>query len=347
MKKRTMAEPAVFLAILLVVISIMNIIITPDFMQKHNLYFGRNRIYMQLAKEKKDSIDVLVIGDSESYTSFSPMSFWKEYGITSFAAGQAGAKIGETYDLLKFAFKRQKPKVVLMETNNLFRFSGGSKPMDNDSGKLAGAIYKRIPFIKNHSMWKLAVDPGKRRKVYKGYNVSAKVRPYDGRITNDKVVTGNEITRSGVRSFEKIRRLCAENGAELVMYSAPSPRCYNGKKTAFLTRFAAKRNIPYVDLNSRVKDMNISWETDTRDHGDHLNASGAMKTTAYLGRWIMDNVDLEYSADIHTERLWDREYLTYAKAEDRALKKIDKTDLKYRMSIETKGAENGSHDDNT
>ena len=38
---------------------------------------GRYNNYVGIQKEQKDSIDMLVIGDSESMTSISPMELWK------------------------------------------------------------------------------------------------------------------------------------------------------------------------------------------------------------------------------------------------------------------------------
>ena len=38
---------------------------------------GRYNSYVGIQKEQKDSIDMLVLGDSESMTSISPMELWK------------------------------------------------------------------------------------------------------------------------------------------------------------------------------------------------------------------------------------------------------------------------------
>ena len=43
---------------------------------------GRYNSYVGIQKEQKDSIDMLVLGDSESMTSISPMELWKSTGIT-------------------------------------------------------------------------------------------------------------------------------------------------------------------------------------------------------------------------------------------------------------------------
>ena len=43
---------------------------------------GRYNSYVGIQKEQKHSIDMLVLGDSESMTSISPMELWKSVGIT-------------------------------------------------------------------------------------------------------------------------------------------------------------------------------------------------------------------------------------------------------------------------
>lgn len=51
---------------------------------------GRDKSITGILTEKKDTIDVVVLGGSESYTSISPMKLWQDTGITSFICGQGG-----------------------------------------------------------------------------------------------------------------------------------------------------------------------------------------------------------------------------------------------------------------
>ena len=57
--------------------------------------------------------DVIFIGDCEVYENFSPITLWKEYGITSFIRGSAQQLIWHSYYLLEDTLKYEKPDVVV------------------------------------------------------------------------------------------------------------------------------------------------------------------------------------------------------------------------------------------
>ena len=63
--------------------------------------------------EPKNSIDVLVLGDSESYSSIIPTQMWQQQGITSYVCGSHAQRLCYSEELLKQAFSCQSPKIVL------------------------------------------------------------------------------------------------------------------------------------------------------------------------------------------------------------------------------------------
>ena len=63
------------------------------------------------------SLDAIFIGDSEAYSSFSPLQMWEEHGFTSYVSATSGQRLTYGYRLLEKALRSQKPKVVVFETN--------------------------------------------------------------------------------------------------------------------------------------------------------------------------------------------------------------------------------------
>lgn len=272
---------------------------------------GRSRVFASVSAEKKNTIDVLVAGDSESYTSVSPMDLWDRAGIAAYDCGQPGQRIQETYYILKTAFRTQSPKLVLFETNTMFRDPGFLK---NVQLSLTEPLAYHFPVIKYHNAWKALFDgPGGPKKSYKGFEIRDKVVSYEGDEEYMKETKDKAQIPEVVRIYmEKIKRLCEKNGADLLLVSAPSPKNYNYKKHNSLEEYARENNLPYVDLNMKFRDIGIDWKLDSYDRGDHLNISGARKVTAYIGQYLADNYDLPDRRNDDGWREWDdlsKEYL--------------------------------------
>lgn len=272
---------------------------------------GRSRVFASVSAEKKNTIDVLVAGDSESYTSVSPMDLWDRAGIAAYDCGQPGQRIQETYYILKTAFRTQSPKLVLFETNTMFRDPGFLK---NVQLSLTEPLAYHFPVIKYHNAWKALFDgPGGPKKSYKGFEIRDKVVSYEGDEEYMKETKDKAQIPEVVRIYmEKIKRLCEKNGADLLLVSAPSPKNYNYKKHNSLEEYARENDLPYVDLNMKFRDIGIDWKMDSYDRGDHLNISGARKVTAYMGQYLSDNYDLPDRRNDDGWREWDdlaREYL--------------------------------------
>ena len=311
-------HPGIFILVLAVSLSFLSSLMTPSFLRKNGMTLSGSTCSVSLSREKRNSIDVLVVGDSESYTSVSPMALWKQYGITSFDVGKAGAKISETKEMLEDALGTQSPQVVLLETNNLFRYK--AKTEDEHASVLSDVCYEAFPFLRYHNVWK-QLFTNELNGAFKGFKLTSVVRPYTGK-TYGKVVTGNQITPETYVYLNQIKSLCEKKGARLILYSAPSPKCYTKEKTDLLKKVAKKYGLTYLNLNSKTDQIGINWNTDTRDHGDHLNTSGALKTTAYLGQYLTAKCSVTGRSGRAETALWNKTYKKYKAAETKALQEI-------------------------
>ena len=62
-----------------------------------------------IRSQKKDSIQVLFLGDSEAYSGFVPLELWNSTGIPSFVCSSLDQKTYETVELLRMALSCQSP----------------------------------------------------------------------------------------------------------------------------------------------------------------------------------------------------------------------------------------------
>lgn len=70
--------------------------------------------------QDKDVDQVIFIGTSHSEYAISPMQIYEDTGIVTYNLSTSAQSIEVTYYLLKSAFERQSPKVVVLDASNLF-----------------------------------------------------------------------------------------------------------------------------------------------------------------------------------------------------------------------------------
>ena len=177
--RKKIVRPVVFCAILLCLLMAASAVMSALARTNTDLVQNRNKSMVELENEPADTIDVLVIGDSESYTTVSPMEIWDKEGIPSYVGGQTGQKIQESYYMLKKALKTQKPKVVAIETNMIFRSQSAVRGIKET---LVQTMLYYFPVFRLHNSWKAWVTGEDKRSqtFYKGFVLRDVVEAYTG-----------------------------------------------------------------------------------------------------------------------------------------------------------------------
>ena len=308
----------IFLAILFTIFAAVSNKMETVLIENDNLVQSRNKSIFRILREPEKSIDVIVLGDSLSYSSISPMVLWKDHGITSYVCGQSGQKIQETYHMLETALETQLPKLVILETNVMFRGKPGLASL-RESIEEWGNHY--IPIFRCHDIWKsFFIEKQYSEENYKGFAFRCDVHPYEKGEYMHETEQIEEMPDTVITYMEKIEELCKEKNVKLLLLGTPSPANYNYRRHNSVTTYAKKHSLDYLDLNLKLGEVGIDWKTDSLDKGDHLNLSGAQKVTKYLGEYLKSEYELPDHRWEASYAAWDKEVEEYSQKAEENLK---------------------------
>ena len=305
--KKNIIKIILFFIILLIILAILSAILVP---KNNTEEAGINNIQaMGILGEKDNTIDVIMYGDSESFASTMPMRIWEKYGYTFYVCGTSGQSMPDTCKIAYDTLKKQSPKIVILEADNIFNSVGITVP-------IARVINEILPITEYHNRWKtLAKNDFFGEIKYtdtdenRGYYYVEKTDPIDG-DGNNYMEDSSEIEKVPLLNgiYVKIlKKYCESKGAQFAIVSVPSYKNWNYKKHNGMKEFAEKEGIEFLDLNKRKKEVKIDWKTETGDKGDHVNYKGAIKVTNYLGKWLKEKNILEDHRNDENYQKWNED----------------------------------------
>ena len=243
--------------------------------------------------EPKDSIDVIFLGDSEVYSSFSPIQIFGERGFSSYTCGTSAQRMCYGYSILRRVTRDQSPRIVVIETNALFRkFS--------ISSALLQTAEDAFPVFEYHDRWKRLTpedftfeyrtatnDPYKGFKIRIGAVAADEV---DDMYANDEEV--EDIPRLNRGDLSALIEYCRSIGATPVLMSTPSTVNWNPRRHNALKQLSDELGVDYVDMNEGDTKVDIDWNAETIDGGDHVNYLGARKVSEFVGGYLAEHYEL-------------------------------------------------------
>ena len=280
-----------FILILLIILLILSYIAIP----KNNLAeFGMEEVRANgILGERENSIDVLIVGNSESITSIIPMKLWEDYGITSYISGTVGQSLPDSCIFVYNIMKKQKPKIVILDADNIYDGVAITTPIV----KIAKEVF---PIIKYHNRWKNLNSNDFFSKINytwtedtKGYYDSTLIAEADSTNYMTYSENSSSIPKTNKLYLKLLNEYCKYNNAQLIVLSSPSTINWNYENYNGIKKFLEEENIEFLDLNIVKDEIKIDWKRDTRDAGDHLNRYGAVKVTEYVGNYLNNKNILE------------------------------------------------------
>ncbi len=285
--KKHILSAAAFLLILSLLIAGASCVVRP---KNNSAEAGMQHLHASgLLAEPENTIDVVFLGNSLCNCGFIPMEIWKNHGIASYVSASAPQRMYLAEELLHRAFRRQTPKLVVMEPLAVFEDYGSLEVLPEKAERY-------VPLLRYHNRWKSLhkedwYAPVRYTDVSprKGYVERREVVPADMEQIQPMIQEYSGIASKNVKIIRRMRDFCRENGAELVFVSSPSLCSWSQPRFEAVQALADELEIPYLNMENDIPgEETIDWETDTYDGGDHMNLWGAIKVSDYMGDWLAD-----------------------------------------------------------
>lgn len=296
--------------------------------------------------EPENSLDVLYLGSSYMRNGISPLEIWHDYGITGYArSGSQQAPI-VSYYLLKEAFYTQSPEVVVYEATFLIntqtseannydlrenrlreaidfmKFGPAKLELAREIVEYSSLSYADllVPLYRYHERWNDLGEIdfqtlGPAPYAYKGQYPALTISPYE--IREDYMAEGSCDEPAALDSttayyVEKMRTLCRENGAQLVLVCMPKA-IWDDNRHAIISEYAQSRELPFLDYctDELRSEIGFDSKTDSGDGGAHLNIIGAGKVSKHLGKYLKEQFQIADKRENEVYAGWNEDYRTY------------------------------------
>lgn len=287
--------------------------------------------------EKRDSIDVLMIGSSTVGTSFSAPYMWGKYGFTTYPLSTNSLRPKAIKYLIEEGLKYQKPSLVVIEMRT---FIADDSEMASDEGhvretvdnmryslnriKAINALTEdfedKLPFyldiVKYHSNWGSLLQPKewlmfdyRKKNIVKGFEFKKRRQLF--RTEDTPVVYTDERLEIPANQEAVLRDLLQYlKDKDLNVLFVVTPRAdletYEPQMN-YCSDIVTAAGYDFLDLNYRYDEMGFDYRYDL-DDGAHTNVWGAMKCSDALGEYIDENYPLNktYSQAVISE--WNKSY---------------------------------------
>ena len=328
MKKRIFAA-VLSIVLLLVALMLAQAVLIPS------RYDNREGHLLCGYEHATDAHDVIFVGDCEIYEGIVPAVLYEQYGIASYVRGSSQQTVWQSYYILEDTLKKEPDvKVVVF---NVLALKYGETPREEISrmtledmpwslsklNAIRASMTKDeslasyfMPILRYHDRWSsLTAEDVKRTFAkheditHQGYLMQTDIVPVDP-TDNRKpdALIDSALPARSMEYLEKMRALCEQYGAELVLVKAPtnSVKYYWYEEwDAQIVSYAEDKDLAYYSFVGMDDELGLDWSRDTYDAGLHLNVYGAEKFTSYLGRLLQSEHGVpDRRGDAALDALW-------------------------------------------
>lgn len=297
---------------------------------------------IQFGKEPENSIDVLVLGSSQSYSGFSSAYAYGKYGFTSYPLVISGSSCTAWKPALRKALWTQKPKLVVVDI-----FGGGYDAETVRSRKYplymltnytplslermetayemsvrsdeSDALSYAFPFIRYHRKIPASIRSIRERMEIDSYGPSPlkgvetitaaeKFKALDEKCFSDDRIPLDSNTEEIITDFID---LCNDKDISVLFVKYPSVMRYDkdfeaNERMNSVLDLAESKGCAALDLEKKFYEIGLDEASDYYNRS-HPNIRGQRKITEYLGSYIQNEMGIGPSElDTSLREDWDK-----------------------------------------
>lgn len=291
--------------------------------------------------EKKDSLDIVMIGSSPVFPYYAAPKLWGESGIAMYPLSSNVQRPVAMKYLVEEAEKSQDPKLYIFEmrmftmedaglrenmaytrgvTDNL-RYSGlrnktiqAMVPEDDEEGRIS--FY--LDIMKYHTNWKMLALPSEWANMLyynphplKGYTFKDEVGPLPmpdcGNAEGTKAIP--EEQEAYLRDL--LDYLEQGNHEALFIVSPYGESLDDQQMYNYIGEIVTSCGYRFLNMNDYYEQIGIIFEEDFADYGSHTNAVGAEKCTDFLRTYLLENYDFTDKRGDAAYESWDEAYVRW------------------------------------
>ena len=298
--------------------------------------------YESYEQAPEESIDVLWMGSSNTYSDICPVVMWHNNGFTGFNMGTANNVALFEYYQLEYLLKHNKPKLVVIdfsdasleESPDIYtQFEPTYRKMADTMPDLGIKIrmvsdfcskYESLtvpsflfPLLRYHSRWEeltkadfnLTKKDDSYNEYRKGAYFNSKTQPYT--LGDDIFTHKTEIVPMYTEYYQKMYDMCNEKGIEVLVTLSPNVTQRHADYE-MAKAFAEKNNlnlVAFITADS-IRKIGIDPEKHYYDEG-HLNIIGQSIFSSYMGDYISETYSLVDHRGDSSYSDWDMWYEDY------------------------------------
>lgn len=285
-------------------------------------------------KEPDDSLDVVLMGQSELYTGFSSTLAYRDYGFTSYNLAIGGVPCNMNISMLKEVVKHQRPKLLVVNAQgylwgewSLNLEYGMRRWLDNMpiSKNWIATIEEEIPekerieyvcnWNKYHNFWKqwklwLRCDEARFGCAYfdKSYLKGTSLVAGTNHGTGKEEIASLAFPSRMQNELQEFIDMAHKEGIVKILFVAfPHQERNTAESQEALEKFqnaVEAKGADFLNLDKGYEKFGIEDSFDF-SNAQHLNVRGMEKCSNYLANYIVEHYDVQSNHDNRTKRSWE------------------------------------------